>query len=51
MIVVLKQAKLVKIIQANHQDKQMDLNMKNKWNNYIPCNISPADWEQMCKNM
>lgn len=43
--------KLVKLIQANHQDKQMDLNVKNKWENEILCNISPVDWEQMCKNI
>ena len=43
--------KLVKIIQANHQDKQMNLCVKNKWENEIPCNISPIDWEQMCKNI
>lgn len=35
--------KLVKIIQANYQDKQMDLNVKNKWENEIPCNISTVD--------
>ena len=43
--------KLVKIIQANYQDKQMDLNVKNKWENEIPCNISPVEWGQMCKNI
>ena len=43
--------KLVKIIQDNYQDKQKDLNVKNKWENEIPCNITPVDWEQMCKNI
>lgn len=43
--------KLAKIIQAKYQDKQMDLNVQNKWEKEIPCNISPTDWKQMCKNI
>ena len=34
---------LTKLVQANYQDKQMDLNVKNKWENEIPCNISTVD--------
>lgn len=29
----------------------MNVNVKNKWENELSCNISPADWEQMCKKI
>ena len=42
---------LVKLIQSNHQDRQTDLNIKNRWENEILDNISSVDWEQVCKNI